>query len=185
MRMTRLIRKRFSKRKPNPQQQVFVDALLSGMSPAEAASAAGYHGTGTATYTPEKAASVLLAKPWVAGAVAAGALDRAMEGEELSAGWLRDKLIAGIEKPMRSSQVQCLLAACRTIPGFFKDKEGAVTINVAIVADLAERLTEGRKRLAASRAERGLPPVEPIDPGVVTTSAADEPAAVKEGIPGE
>lgn len=181
MRMTRLLRKRFSKRRPNPQQQAFVDGLLSGMSPAAAAEAAGYRGNQSSTYTPEKAASVLLSKPWVASAVAAGALQRAMEGEELSAGWLRDKLITGIEKPMRSSQVQCLLAACRTIPGFFKDREGDVTVNVAIVADLAERLTEGRKRLAASRAERGLPPVEPIDPKVATIPAAGEPAAVQEG----
>src|SRR6266567_7524148 len=119
--MTRAMRKRFQKRQPNPQQQVFVDSLLSGMSPGEAASAAGYH-----NQQPDKAASVLLSKPWVAGAVASGTLQRAMEGEALSEKWLRDRLIEGIGKPMRSSQVACLLAACRTIPGFFKDKEGDV-----------------------------------------------------------
>ena len=170
--MTKAIRKRLP-RPLNPQQRRFVECLLSGMSAADAASTAGYHG--------QNAQYVLLNKPHVNAAVVSGALERAKESGELSAEWLRDKLLEGIAKPMRSSQVQCLQMACRTIPSFFKDKEGGdVTVYVAIVNDLAERLSEGRKRLNESRITRGLPPVD-VDVEPVLSDASLTPSEDSDG----
>ncbi len=171
------LKQRLSEPKPNPQQQQFVDFVLAGMMPAEAAKKAGYASGDGPTYDANKAASVLMAKPWIAAAIAQGALNKAKEGGALSENWLKDKLLEGISKPMRSSQVQCLLAACRTIPGFFKDKEASdVTVNVAIVNDLAERIAEGRKRLDQSRRERGLAPI-------AAAGAEGDTALTREGGP--
>ncbi len=134
--------------------------ILAGMQPSQAAESAGYGSGDGDTYDCSKAASVLLGKPHIAAAIAQGAVQQAKEAGAISEQWLIDKLVEGIGRPMKSSQVMCLLAACRTIPNFFKDKQASdVTVNVAVVADLAERLAAGQRRLNASRQERGLPPL--------------------------
>jgi hypothetical protein len=105
------------------QQQQFVDGILSGLTPAQAAQAAGYcRGTGR-TYSPAKAASAVMSKPHIKAALGRAAMAKATEGGgQLSEQWLRDQLVAGAAHGLRESQVACLSMLCRW---FFKDKTGA------------------------------------------------------------
>lgn len=135
-----------------PQQQKFVDFLLGGLQPGEAAEQAGYGMAGAKTYNRDKAASVLLAKSHVAKAIRDGRTkqreQRAACRPELS----RSEIVADLDDIARMAneagsgawQAQCLLKVAELkakLMGLFQQSPGDTD-------GLADKLAEARRNVA-------------------------------------
>jgi hypothetical protein len=85
------------------KQRAFVDFILAGLSPSEAAEQSGY-GTGDApTYNTHKAASVLLAKPWIATAIRDGKQRQRDERSAIRPELSRSEVISDLDDIARAA----------------------------------------------------------------------------------